>query len=79
MNTVSFVLSQSGDRRQAKRWLAVDSLAPLPGAMVGSWSRLRLTLGLRPRLYAGFFLYLGATDLLPEAHHREHASWLRVR
>ena len=25
-------------------------------------------------LYAGFFLYMGATDLLPEAHG-EHASW----
>ena len=28
-------------------------------------------------LYAGFFLYMGATDLLPEAHG-EHASWARV-
>ena len=28
-------------------------------------------------LYVGFFLFLGATDLLPEAH-REHPSKLRV-
>ena len=27
-------------------------------------------------LYVGFFLYMGATDLLPEAH--EHPSWKRV-
>jgi zinc transporter ZupT len=26
--------------------------------------------------YAGFFLFLGATDLLPEAH--SHPSWRRV-
>jgi zinc transporter ZupT len=28
-------------------------------------------------LYSGFFLYMGATDLLPEAH--AHASWREVR
>jgi len=27
-------------------------------------------------LYAGFFLSMGATDLLPEAH--SHPSWKRV-
>jgi zinc transporter ZupT len=27
-------------------------------------------------LYAGFFLCMGATDLLPEAH--SHPSWKRV-
>ena len=27
-------------------------------------------------LYSGFFLYMGATDLLPEAHG--HASWQKV-
>ena len=32
LNTVSFVLSQSEDRRKAKRWLAIDAVAPLVGA-----------------------------------------------
>ena len=36
LNTVSFVLSQSGDRRQARRWLRIDAFAPLLGAVVGS-------------------------------------------
>ena len=31
MNTVSFVLSQGGDRTRAKRWLAIDAAAPLAG------------------------------------------------
>ena len=31
LNMVSFVLMQSGDRRRARRWLAVDALAPLAG------------------------------------------------
>src|SRR5215210_2841854 len=34
------------------------------------------TLGHLLSFYAGFFLYMGATDLLPEAH--EHSSWGRI-
>src|SRR5215210_3519033 len=36
LNTVSFILSQSEDRAKAKRWLAIDAIAPLIGAIVGS-------------------------------------------
>jgi len=77
MNTVSFILSQSDDRRKAIRWLAVDSIAPLAGAIVGvSIQVSEETLGYLLALYAGFFLYMGATDLLPEAH--QHPSRFRV-
>jgi zinc transporter, ZIP family len=77
LNTVSFVLSQSQDRRQAIRWLATDAVAPLVGATVGALVNVSdATLGHLLAFYAGFFLYMGATDLLPEAH--EHASWGRV-
>ena len=78
LNTVSFVLSQSGDRKQAVRWLRVDAVAPVLGAIVGSAITISdVALGHILALYAGFFLYLGGTDLLPEAHH-EHGSWARV-
>jgi ZIP family zinc transporter len=77
LNTVSFVLSQSEDRHRAKRWLTVDAFAPLAGATVGALVSVSdVTLGHLLAFYAGFFLYMGATDLLPEAH--EHASWARV-
>jgi zinc transporter, ZIP family len=77
LNTVSFVLSQSGDRRQATKWLRIDAIAPLLGAIVGSLASVSdQTLGYILCLYSGFFLYMGATDLLPEAH--AHASWARV-
>ncbi len=82
LNTVSFVLSQSGDRSRAKRWLRFDAFAPLAGAVVGSLiSVSEQTLGYFLAVYAGFFLYMGATDLLPAAHDHEHdgeRSWLRV-
>lgn len=77
LNTVSFILRQSGSRRQAIRWLAVDAVAPLLGAIVGaSMSVSQEKLGYLLALYAGFFLFMGATDLLPEAH--QHPSRARV-
>jgi ZIP family zinc transporter len=77
LNTVSFVLKQSGNRRQAVRWLTIDAIAPLLGAIVGSIVGVSdQSLGYILCLYSGFFLYMGATDLLPEAH--AHASWSRV-
>ena len=77
INTVGFVLRQSGDRARAVRWLAVDAAAPLAGAIVGaSLSIGEEQLGALLAIYAGFFLFMGATDLLPHAH--EHPSAKRV-
>jgi zinc transporter, ZIP family len=77
LNTVSFILSQSNDRRRALTWLCVDSLAPLLGAAVGSTIEVSdRALGHLLAVYAGFFLYMGGTDLLPEAH--QHPSRMRV-
>ena len=77
LNTVGFVLRQSNDRRQAIQWLAIDAAAPLAGAIVGSLLDVsEESLGELLAVYAGFFLFMGATDLLPHAH--EHPSWRRV-
>jgi len=76
MNTVSIVLRHGGTKREAYRWLAVDAVAPVIGAV------LSLFVGLPPpmmsamlALFAGFFLYIGASDLLPESVH-EHPKFL---
>lgn len=77
LNTVGFILRQSNDRDAAMRWLIVDSLAPLLGAVVGSVVAISgYSLGVLLALYAGFFLAMGATDLLPQAH--AHPSWKRI-
>ena len=77
LNTVGFVLRQSGDRGRALRWLTIDAVAPLAGAIVGSaLSISEANLGALLALYVGFFLFMGATDLLPHAH--EHPSARRV-
>jgi hypothetical protein len=54
-----------------------DALAPLIGAVIGSLVSIsERGLAYFLALYAGFFLSMGATDLLPEAH--SHPSWKRV-
>ena len=71
INTVNLVLKNRGGWRQAFRWLLVDALAPLLGAA----STLFFTLpedylGLVLAAFVGTFLYLSASDLIPESHHR---------
>jgi ZIP family zinc transporter len=76
INAVTFILSQGGSRVTALRWLALVAVAPLFGAFAGSAIDIsERTLGHLLALYAGIFLYIGATDLLPEAH--EHPSGRR--
>lgn len=77
LNTVSYVLRRSGSRKAAVRWLTIDALAPLLGAIVGSLVAISdHDLGYVLCIYCGIFLYIGACDLLPEAHAQ--ASWMRV-
>jgi ZIP family zinc transporter len=77
INAVTFVLSQGGSRRAAIRWLTLVAVAPLFGALTGAALDVsERTLGHLLAVYAGIFLYIGATDLLPEAH--SHPSGRRV-
>ncbi len=75
LNTVTFILRQRGDRTQALKWLACDATAPFFGAIVGSAISISdRGLAYVLAVYAGFFLYVGASDLLPAAHERTSAA-----
>jgi zinc transporter, ZIP family len=77
LNAVAFVLHQGGSRRRALTWLTIVAVAPLFGAIAGAALDVsEESLGALLALYAGFFLYMGAGDLLPHAH--EHPSAKRV-
>ena len=77
LNTVTFVLRQQGDRKRALRWLAADAAAPFFGAIVGTIVSVSAqNLAYLLAVYAGFFLYVGSSDLLPAAHAR--TSPLRI-
>jgi ZIP family zinc transporter len=70
LNTVNVVVKHGGDRRTAIRWLLMDAVAPVIGAGVSLLIRLpEADLALILAMFSGFFLYIGASDLLPESHH----------
>jgi zinc transporter ZupT len=70
MNTVNLVLKNAGTRRQAFRWLLADAIAPVAGAGTSLFVALPAhALALILALFSGFFLYIGASDLLPESFH----------
>jgi len=71
INTVTVILKNRGQRLRALRWLLLDAMAPLLGVVSTSFYSLsHAHLGLVLALFCGFFLYIGAADLLPESHHR---------
>ncbi|HYK65052.1 MAG TPA: ZIP family metal transporter [Patescibacteria group bacterium] len=73
LNTVTVVLAHGSSHRNAVFWLMIDMSMPVLGA--ASTLMFNLRAGLLPWMlafFAGSFLYIGASDLLPEA--REHDS-----
>lgn len=73
LNTVTVVLAHGSPLRRSIAWLLVDMSTPLLGAastLVCTWPAKGIPWLLA--YFAGFFLYVGASDLLPEA--RESAS-----
>jgi ZIP family zinc transporter len=71
VNTVGMVLKNTGQRKQAFRWLLIDAAAPPLGVVSTRFISLKeAELGLVLALFCGCFLFIGASDLLPESHHR---------
>ncbi len=76
INTVNMILKDGGRRKQAIKWLLLDSLAPAVGVAATSFMDISAsTLGLILSVYIGLFLYISASDLIPESHHRHPAVW----
>jgi ZIP family zinc transporter len=70
INTVNVVVRHGGSKAKALRWLLVDALAPVFGILSTLFFTIAEdSLGLLLALFAGFFLYIGASDLVPESHH----------
>jgi ZIP family zinc transporter len=70
LNTVNVVVRNGGDRKTALRWLLMDAIAPILGAGVSLFIAFpEHDVALILAMFSGFFLYIGATDLLPESHH----------
>jgi zinc transporter ZupT len=71
INTVNLVIKNGGSRMLALRWLLIDAAAPILGAAATLFIHVpESSLSLILAVFAGFFLYIGASDLLPESHHK---------
>ncbi len=75
LNTVSLLLLHNHPVQRARTLLFIDALAPVIGVLVATFfiipsSVVTIYLG----FFGGFLLYIGAGDLLPEAHST-HSSY----
>lgn len=76
INTINLVLKNSGTQKQAFKWLLIDAIAPVLGIISTLFfSVSETTLGIILAIFTGFFLYIGASDLLPESHHSHPTAW----
>jgi ZIP family zinc transporter len=76
LNTVNLMLLNRNKTKKAIAFLIADALAPILGALSTllfsvSDTVLPLYLG----FFAGFLLYIGASEILPEAHSKHSSYW----
>ena len=77
MNTVSLMLNNKNSDKKSKIFLLLDAITPVLGAASTLFFKvsphfLVLYLG----FFAGFLLYIGASDILPEAHSKQSSYQL---
>jgi zinc transporter ZupT len=78
LSTVTVMLNSGNSLRNSLRMLLLDAIAPILGAVVTLFLQLpSYYIVLLLPFFAGGFLYLGASDLLPQAHE-ENPTTLTV-
>lgn len=78
MNTVSLMLLHKNTPSRAKLFLLADALSPIFGAISTLFFKLPpYFLVLYLGFFGGFLVYIGASDILPEAHSR-HSSFKMI-
>jgi ZIP family zinc transporter len=75
LNTVTFMLASANNRWRTFTLLVVNALAPVAGALTTNIVRFPPhVIAYQLAFFAGFLLYLGASDLLPHVHERPKAT-----
>ena len=71
LNTVSLMLVHRNTPRRSVAMLVLDAIAPVAGVLATlAFTMPPYALMLYLGFFAGFLLYIGAADVLPEAHSR---------
>jgi zinc transporter ZupT len=75
LNTVTFMLATRNSRARTFALLALDAIAPVAGALTANVIHIdQRVIAFQLAFFAGFLLYLGASDLLPSVHLRPRAA-----
>ncbi len=75
LNTVTFMLATRNSRWRTLVLLVVNALAPVAGALTTNVVHFAPhMIAFQLAFFAGFLLYLGASDLLPHVHERPRAT-----
>lgn len=76
INTVSVLLLNKAKSYSTLKWLLADAIAPVIGVLTTFLFRLPESLfSLVLAVFAGFFMYIGASDLIPESQHQHPKLW----
>lgn len=76
LNTVNLSLVGGVRREGAWRWLLADALAPLLGVAAGCLFHVAPpNLALILAVFAGFFVYIGWSELSPKSYQRHPRMW----
>lgn len=71
-NGVNLMLINKNGIKQTQKVLWVVALAPIAGALLANWLNLpEKALVIYMGFFAGFMIYIGAADILPEAHRKK--------
>jgi zinc transporter ZupT len=71
INTVNMIFKNEGEKKSAVKWLVASAVAPALGVASTYFLTISASaLGLILSVFIGLFLYIGASDLIPESHHK---------
>jgi ZIP family zinc transporter len=74
---VSFLLASRTALSETYWWVLIVAVAPVLGVLLGLVVPIpEAVLGAMLAVFAGFFLYIGAAELLPEAHRSDRSRWI---
>src|SRR2546423_11633042 len=75
LNTVTFMLATKNNPTRTGALLFIDAIAPVAGAFTAGLFRVDPRIvAFQLSFFAGFLLYLGASDLLPQVHQQTRGS-----
>jgi len=75
LNTVTFMLATQNNPTRTGALLFIDAIAPVAGAFCAGLFRIDpRVVAFQLAFFAGFLLYLGASDLLPQVHQQTRGS-----